>query len=1120
MNSENQLLAHIKEFRRKFYVNRIIRGSIGLLLIMSSIVFISVMGEGLLGFPAGVRTGMMVALGIIFAGVAGYFVVWPGIKLLNISKVLSDRDIAEMVRRHFPDIDDKLINLLELRSSTGEDNALAIAAVQRKTAELAPIRFSKAINLNVNLRFARYLAIPVLLFLLLWVIRPDVLSNGTKRLVNFNQEFLPPAPFFITVGNNPDELIAGQDFTLQANVGGNELPADLFLYLKKESESEYINYPMEKLRADEFEYQLSNVKENFNYYIGNQEVKSDIYGVDVLTRPSIRDFRVVVDYPGYSGIPDDTLAANIGDFKVLRGSEVKWLLNTQGSIKEARFLGRDTVDFAYDANSELYGHEQKVLASESYSIHLKSKRDIANIDTVKYHIDVIQDRHPSVYVNNQAQEFIADYTLFMPLDFEVSDDYGFSKLSLYYRFTKSDADNKVSPEYQQISLKINARELLQQKSMEVDLQTLGMEEGDMVDYYVKVWDNDMVAGPKATTSAIFKINYPSLNEQYEEVDEAHDDMEKELEDLLKDVENINETMEKFQNKMLDQKKLSYDDKRELEKMISQHEDVQERIEDLQEQFEETKEKLQNNEMISEKTLEKYEKLNELMERLNNDKLDEFMKKLEEEMDKMNPEEMRKMMEEMQFDEEDLEKALERTMELMKQLEIDHKAEELFQKLDNLQKKQDMLNEQMEDTKKGDKEKMDQLAEKQEQLKKEMEDIKKEMEELGDMKKDTQTPQENEMNELNQDAQETEQEMQNAGQQMQDQKKKDASESQKNASKKMEEMKEQLQSMMSQAGDQQDQQNLEDLRDLLENLLRLSFRQEDTRDEVKGLRHNDPALIAKELDQAQLLDDMYMVKDSLDELAKRVFQIEKFVTDESNTIIKSMKSAGEALDNKQVFRVTENQHQSMTSINNLANMLTDVMEQMQQQMQQNAKSGMNMCKKPGGGMPNMKDIGKQQGQLNQMMQQMMQGQGMDPKKLGEMAKMQEMLRKQLKEAHEKIQNGEDGALGNMGQVMKDMKDTEDELKNKILTEATMARQRKILQRLLDATKAVREKNEYEQKRKSRTGEDLERVSPDKLELEEYKNRLRQEMLKSNQLEYSSDFIILIEKYFKLLENSNE
>ncbi len=1120
MNNENKLIGHIKEFRRKFYVNRIIRGSIGLLLIMSSILFISVMGEGLLGFPSGVRTGMMVVLAGVFAAVAGYFVIWPGFKLLNISKGLSDRDIAEMIRKHFPDIDDKLINLLELQSEASiQENALAIAAVQSKTEELAPVRFARAINLNVNLKYARYLAIPVFLFLLLWVIRPDVLSNGTKRLVNFNQEFLPPPPFSIQVGDSPDELIAGQDFNMQASVSGDELPADLFLYLKKESESEYVNYPMEKLRTDKFSYQLSNIKENFNYYIGNQEVKTDIYGVDVLGRPSIRNFSVVIDYPGYSGIPDDTLSANIGDFKVLRGSEVKWLLNTEGSIKEARFLGKDTVDFDYDAESEVYQHKQQILASEAYSIHLESKRNISNIDTVKYHIDVINDRHPSVYVTAQAQEFIADFTMFMPLDFEVSDDYGFSKLSLYYRFTKSGKDGKVGPEYQEISLKVNPRELLQQKSLEIDLQTLGMEEGDMVDYFIKIWDNDFISGPKATTSAMFKINYPSLNEKFEEVEEAQDKMEEEVKELLKDVEKINETMEKFQNKMLDQKKLSYDDKKELEKMISDHKDVQERIEDLQDQFKENKENLQNNEMISEKTLEKYEKLNELMERLNNDKLDEYMKKLEEEMEKMNPEDMKKMMEEMQFDEEDLEKALERTMELMKQLEIDQKAEELFQKLDNLQKKQDMLNEKMEETKKNDQEAMDELAEKQEQLQKEMEDIQKEIDKLDEMKEDTSTPQEKEMDEMKQDAEDTKEEMKNAGEQMKDQKKQDASESQKNASEKMEEMKEQLQSMMSESQDQQDQENLEDLRDLLENLLRLSFRQEDTRDEVKGLRHNDPALIEKELVQAQLLDDMYMVKDSLDALAKRVFQIEKFVTDESNTILKSMKGASEALDSKQVFRVTENQHQSMTSINNLANMLTDVMEQMQQQMQ-NQKGGMSMCKKPGGGMPNMKDIGKQQGQLNQMMQQMM-GKGMDPNKLGEMAKMQEMLRKQLKEAHEKIKGeGEEGGLSNMGQVMKDMKDTEDELKNKIITEATMARQRKILNRLLDATKAVREKNEFEQKRKSRTAEELDRVSPDKLELEEYKNRLRQEMLKSNQLEYSSDFIILIEKYFKLLENSNE
>lgn len=1119
-HTDNQLVQHIREYRRKFYLNRIIRGSIGLLLIVSSILFLYIMSEGLLGFSSDVRTGLMIGLGLVFVGVLAYSVVWPLTKLVNLSKPISDREVAEQVKRHFPDIDDKLINLLELKATSNEgEGALALAAVKKKTEELAPVKFSRAINLNVNWKLARYIAIPVGLFLLLWVIRPDVINNGTKRLVRFNQEFLPPPPFNIFVSNHPDELIAGNSFKLNANVSGNELPGDLYLYLKKSSESEYINYPMEKLRNDEFFFEFSDIKEDFNYFIGNEEVKTEKFGVDVLARPFIRKFQVMVDYPGYTGIPDDTLAANIGDFKVLRGSQVKWLLDAEGAIQDAKFYGMDTVDFQVMESNGQYTYGKQVLANEKYSISLVSKRKIQNIDTVQYHIDVINDRNPSVYVNNQMQEFTADYSLFMPLDFEISDDYGFSKLSLYYRFTKSEKDSKVSPEYQELTLKVDTRKLLQEKSLEVDLLTLGMEEGDLIDYYVKVWDNDYISGPKFNTSAIFRINYPSENEKFEQVEEEQNKIEEELEDIIKDVEGIKETMEKFQEKMLDQKTLNYDDKKELEKMVQEHQSVQEKIEQMQKQFEENKEFLENNEMVTEETLEKYEQLNELMEKLNNDKLNEYMEKLQEEMDKMNPQQMKNMMEEMEFNEEDLEKALERTMELLKQLEVEQKAEELFQKLENLQEKQDQLNEKLEDTKKNDQESMEDLAKKQEELAKEMEDLKKELEKLEEMKKDTQTPDKEEMDDLKQDAEEGQEDMQDASEQMQQKKKDNASDSQKKASEKMEEMKQSLQSMMASSQEQQDQQNLEDLRDLLENLLRLSFRQEDVRDEVKGLRQNDPQLFAKEVDQKQLQDDMYMVKDSLDALAKRVFQIEKFVTDESRQILKSMAAASTSMDNKRMGRITEHQHQSMTSINNLANMLTDVMQQMQQQMK-NQKGGMSMCKKPGGGKPNMQQIGKKQGELNGMMQQMMNGQGMDPKKLAEMGKMQEALRKQLKDAHDKIKGGEEGGLGDMGKVMKDMKDTEDELKNKMLTEATMKRQRSILNRLLDSMKSVRETEQYENKRKSKTGEDEERTSPDKLEIEEYKNRLRQEMLKSNQLEYSSDFIILIEKYFKLLESTNE
>lgn len=1118
--SENLLLGHIREFRRKYYVNLIIRGSIGLLLIVSSILFLSITGEGLLGFSSGVRTVIMGLLGLTFLGVAGYAIAWPAMKLFNMSKPISDVEVARIVRRHFPEIDDKLINLLELREQSAQENALVMAAIDRKTEELAPVPFARAINLNLNWKYARYLAIPLGLFLLLAVIRPDILSNGTTRLVNFSKDYIPPPPFQINVENHPEELIAGQSFKLESKVEGEELPADLYLYLKKASESNYVHYPMDKLRADEFFFEFSDIKENFNYYVGNEEVKTDIMGVEVLSRPAIRNFRVVVDYPGYTGIPDDTLADNVGDIKVLRGSEVKWLLETNGSIQKAEYAGTEQAPFKRDLTTGGFSYEKQVLASELYFISLLSKRNIPNIDTVKYHIDVIQDRFPSIYVNNQMKEFTADHTMFMPLDFEIGDDYGFSNLALYYRFTDSEADDKVSPEYRSEKLNVDPKTLLQHKALEVDLMTLGMEEGDAVEYFVKVWDNDYVSGPKASTSSVFRINYPSMNKKFEEVDASQKKMEEQMEKLVDDVKDIKENLEKFQDKMLNQKTLSYDDKKELEKLIEEHKEVRENIENVQKEFKENKEFLENNEMITERTLEKYEQLNELMEKLNNEELDKYMEKLEKEMEKMNPKDLKKMMEEMEFNEEDLEKALERTLELLKQLEVEQKSEEIMQKLEDMEQKQEMLNEKLNDTKKKDQEMMEDIAKKQEELSKDMGDVKEDLENLQKMKEETSTPNKEEMDKLNQDAQDTQEQMQDAGEQIQQQDKKSGSQSQQNSQQKMQEMQDQLQNMMQGSQQQQDQENLDDLRDLLENLLKLSFRQEDVRDDVKKLRRNDPQLFVKEVEQKQLMDDMYMVKDSLDALAKRVFQIEKFVTDESNKIIKSMKVAQEALDNKHMVRITENQHTSMTSINNLANMLSDVMDQIQQQMK-NQKGGMGMCKKPNGNRPSMQQIGKQQGQLNQMMQQMMQqGKGMSPSKLAEMAKMQEMIRKQLKEAHEGIKPGDQGGLGDMGQIMKEMKDTEDELKNKMLTERTMKRQRRILNRLLDSMKSVREKEQYENKRESNTGEDKDKVSPDKLELDEYKNRIRQELLKSNQLEYSSDFIILIEKYFKLLEKSNE
>lgn len=1131
MSQQNALDQRLKAFRKKYYTDKIIRGSLILALLISSILFVLLLSEGLFGFSSGVRTTMVVLLGLTFLGVLGYMVVWPLAQMFELGKTISDFQIADMVRTHFPEVNDKLTNLLQLKR--GQSSSLAMAAINKKTEEVLPVPITSAINLNLNTRYLKYLAIPLLLFLLTYFLDPTLLSSSSYRLINYSQQFAPPAPFRIEISNLPEQVVAGQDYELDIQVvDPRELPSELYIFIKKDSENQFIDYNLTKEGNTSFTYTLSDLKEDFDFYVGNPEVKTEVYEIDVLRRPSIRNFKVAINYPAYTGLGTEVLDENVGDFKVVRGSSVTWQLQPNGEVNQAYLVADDSLAFTMDEAGG-YQASKRLMKDMEYFISLNSNENIANVDTVKYRATIMQDRYPSVYVFSPNNDYLIDLDPNMPLELEIADDYGFTRMALFYRFVKSGGISQVTPEYQQYSLGIAKDVLLQPLAYNVDLTALGLQEGDELEYFIKVWDNDGISGPKASTSAVYKVVYPTLDAKYDEVSKAQESLKSELEEMRQKSEELQESYRKMQEKLLDKKRLSFDDKKEVQELINQHQQMMKEMEEAQQKFEETKNELEQNQMISEQTLEKYEELNKFMEDLENPEIEKLLEELQEKLENFDAEDLKGKMEELQMNDEDLQKSLERTLELLKQLEVNQKADEIRNKVDNLKAKEDVLNEQLENAETS--EELEQNAERQEQLKEQLEEIKKDLEQLQDMKNDTSTPDEEGMQDMQEMAEQAQQDMQEASeqaeqaaeqqqqkgkknQQQSSQSKQNASQQQQKASEKLQQMSEQLESMQMEMQMQQDQQNLESLRELLENLLKLSFDQEDLRDEVKELKYGDPSLNAKSQQQKKLQDDMGLVKDSLEALANRVPEIQKMVLDESRTITDNMGKSQTYFRNKQIPMITMHQQTAMTSVNNLANMLSDVMKQIQQNMM-NMKSGQGMCTKPGGQKPNMQQLSKQQQKLNQQLQQMMNQKGMSPQKLSEMAAQQEAIRKQLKEAHERIKKDGGKALGDMDKIMQDMIESETELINRQLTHETLMRQQQILSRMLQADKSVRER-ELDDKRESKTASELERKAPEELSLEEYKNKIRQELLKSNKLEYSNDFIILIEQYYKKLEGTND
>lgn len=323
-----------------------------------------------------------------------------------------------------------------------------------------------------------------------------------------------------------------------------------------------------------------------------------------------------------------------------------------------------------------------------------------------------------------------------------------------------------------------------------------------------------------------------------------------------------------------------------------------------------------------------------------------------------------------------------------------------------------------------------------------------------------------------------------------------------------------------------------LRALLENLIHFSFDQEALMTDLKGIDINNPKYIQLTQKQRKLKDDAKVLEDSLFALSKRVPQIQSMVNQEIASINRNAEQAIGHLQDRQVPVARGEQQYVMTSVNNLALMLSEALQQMQQQAQ-SQKPANSSCKKPGKGKPSnsASAMRKMQEDLNKQMQKMKDGMkpGDGQKKPGEgkqgqnggmseqfakMAAQQEALRQMMQDMDG--QKNTDGKTGTLGEAMKKMEDTEKDLVNKRITEETMKRQQDILTRLLESERAEKQR-EQEEKRESNTGQDQIYRNPAQFEQFKKQQTRETELLKTVPPTMNTFYKNLVNSYFQSAGN---
>ena len=965
MTHYDWLLSRLDAFTRKYYVNQLLRGVLILLSCLLFYIITASLSEYYLYLPSWLRVSIVSVFAVAGLAALVFWIILPLLRIARMGRIISREQAATIVGKHFPEISDKLLNILQLRkdADSNASRELLEASIDQKASQLAVVPITRAVDLSKNRRYLPFFLPLLLIGLFILIAAPSVFRDASARLLQPTKTFERPAPFSFIIKNNNLQALRNTDFTLQAAVQGNALPSDMFIELGNEQ------VPMQADSVHRFQYTFRNVTAPVTFRLLAAGFYSKPYTLQVAQKPLLKAFTIHIDYPAYTGHKNE-VRSNLGDMTLPVGTTVSYGFLAEHT-ENATWQWANGATAGIPHQGDMYGFQHRFMNDTAYTIALHNRQTLV-ADEYHYNVKVIQDEYPTL----QTQEFRDTTTGNQILvSGTAGDDYSISRVAFQYHVSN---DKNVVLSSKSIPLKSGGGALVPFQYY-FDIQSLDLQPGQKLTYYVEAWDNDGVHGPKSSRSEA--MTYQAYNAK--QIDSAMNQNAQQINSGLSNsaqqTQKLQEEYKETQSKMMQSNDMSFEQQQQLQEMVQKQQKLQEQVADAKKRFDEQVKQSEKKE-FSDDVRDKQKELQNQMDNLLNKELAEQMKKLQDLMQKLNKQDAVKTMEQMQQDNKLFDMDMKRMQELMKQLEEQMRMEDLANKMDALAKKEGDLSKQTAGQKKDNP-----------SLSKDQQDIKKELDNTmqGDMKDlqklNTDVQQKQDLQQPQQKANEAGQNMQQSQQQLGQNQNSKASQSQSKAAQNLQDMADKLRSMAGGMDVQQIELDIKATRQILTNLIRLSFDQEALMKQVRTVPVTSQLYLADQTEQNRLHGNSRMIRDSLFSLSKKVFKLATTVNKETTELESNMGQATNALEGRQVGMAITRQQYVMTHANNLALMLNELLSNLLQQQAKAKKGGSGTCSKPGGSNPKpggqgagqqLSDIITGQQQLGDAMQQM-QGAGKKP-----------------------------------------------------------------------------------------------------------------------------------------------
>ncbi|NIR48499.1 hypothetical protein GWO43_08720 [candidate division KSB1 bacterium] len=1105
------LLHRINQLRVKEKKLSLAEGAISFLLIFAGVFLIVVAVEAIYWLGSAGRYALAGTLLLVGVFALTYFILRPLYSLYFRKDDPDDVHLALKIGDTFKHIRDRMADAMQVfqkhkQNPEGYSLELADASLSEIDDELKEADFASVADVSKLKNRCKVFLGSAFAVVVIYLIFSSNFSAASYRLLHPSKDFKHEVGLSFKVTPGDAEVVKGENVSIQTQVEGKEV-SQIQLAVKNTAAQEFERFVLNANQAGQFSYTLENVRDNLEYFMEADAHKSRQFSINVIELPYLRNLQVKLDYPSYSKLGSQFLDENVGDFSALKGTVVEVRAQTNKPLQEAKIVfGDDSETPLKISGKELIG-KFTLSNSGSYHFSLTDKKELANANPIEYRMTVLEDEFPLVELTFPGQDVDLGEDMLLPLTVEAQDDFGFSKARIGYQIFEGGRHEK-GLQFLSLALpKEVSDKLLINHTW--DLSELGIFPEDVVMYYAEVFDNDRVSGPKSSKSQTYRVRFPSLNEMYDEVARGHEQTFESMEDVFEESKALRDNLKEIVQEMKRDPELNWEEKQKVQESLQAQDKMRQELESIQENLDQMINRMEQNDLLSPETLEKYRELQKLMEEMITPEMKEALRELQKSLQELDPQKMKEALEKFSASQEEFLQSMERTLNLLKKLQIEQKLDEAVRRAQDLLRRQEELNKQMSES--ANKQDGNKYAREEKGIQRDTGDLSESLDDLQNkMSEFPQMPNKRIESAQNLTDPQLQSQLQKAVQQMQSGDMQGAQSSTQQISQNMQELLETLQTAKQEMTDAQKQKIMQALSRSSHDLLNLSKQQEGLMQSTQGMDRNSPGMNDAADKQQNLLSGLSRVSNDLLELSQQTFFVTPEIGKALGKSMSGMKGSLKELEARNSAKSVGNQGQAMAGLNEAVAELRNSMQQMSgassaigfQEMMQRL---MGASQKQQGINQRTQNLGEQPGGLTMEQQAA----------LSRLAAEQEAVRKSLEQLAREMGNRSE-ILGDLGKVSEDMEKVVKELQNQNVNRNTIQRQKRILSRLLDAQRSMHNRD-FSRKRRAETGKEYQTLSPESLpsELLTRKDKLKNELLRAMKEGYSKDYRELIRKYFEAL-----